>query len=84
MSDRPTLPALLTNQNTGFRIFALAISQPFIRFELRHPGQNTSCIRKPQVISEVGGGGGGGGGGGAAAHPLHPPPRSTPEAESIS
>ena len=57
MSDRPTLPALLTNQNTGFRIFALAISQPFIRFELRHPGQNTSCIRKPQVISEVGGGG---------------------------
>ena len=74
MSDRPTLPALLTNQNTGFRIFALAISQPFIRFELRHPGQNTSCIRKPQVISEVWGG----------AHPLHPPPRSAPEAESIS
>ena len=80
MSDRPTLPALLTNQNTGFRIFALAISQPFIRFELRHPGPNTSCIRKPQVISEVGGGGGGG----APPHPLHPPPRSAPEAESIS
>ena len=31
--------------------------------------QNTSCIRKQQVISEGGGGG---------AHPLHPPPRSAP------
>ena len=30
--------------------------------------QNTSCIRKPQVISGWGGG----------AHPLHPPPRSAP------
>ena len=39
MPDRPTLPALLTNQNTGFRIFALAKCQPFIRFELRHPGK---------------------------------------------
>ena len=39
MPDRPTLPALLTNQNTGFRIFALAKSLPFIRFELRHPGK---------------------------------------------
>ena len=29
--------------------------------------QNTSCIRKPQVISGRGG-----------AHPLHPPPRSVP------
>ena len=29
--------------------------------------QNTSCIRKPQVIS------------GEGAHPLHPPPRSAPE-----
>ena len=28
--------------------------------------QNTSCIRKPQVISGMG------------AHPLHPPPRSAP------
>ena len=28
--------------------------------------QNTSCIRKPQVIS------------GGDAHPLHPPPRSVP------
>ena len=28
--------------------------------------QNTSCIRKPQVISRGGG------------HPLHPPPRSAP------
>ena len=27
---------------------------------------NTSCIRKPQVIS------------GGGAHPLHPPPRSAP------
>ena len=34
--------------------------------------QNTSCIRKPQVIS-------GSGGGGRDAHPLHPPPRSAPE-----
>ena len=39
MPDRPTLPALLTNQNTGFRTFALAKSQLFIRFELRHPGK---------------------------------------------
>ena len=29
--------------------------------------QNTSCIRKPQVMS------------GGGAHPLHPPPRSAPE-----
>ena len=31
--------------------------------------QNTSCIRKPQVISGEGGGN---------AHPLQPPPRSAP------
>ena len=31
--------------------------------------QNTSCIRKPRVIS----------GGGGGAHPLHSPPRSAPE-----
>ena len=31
--------------------------------------QNTSCIRKPQVIS---------GGGVGGAHPLHPPSRSAP------
>ena len=30
--------------------------------------QNTSCIRKPQVISW----------GGDGAHPMHPPPRSAP------
>ena len=30
-------------------------------------GHNTSCIRKPQVIS------------GAGANPLHPPPRSAPD-----
>ena len=30
--------------------------------------QNTSCIRKPRVIS-----------GGMGAHPLHPPPRSAPD-----
>ena len=34
--------------------------------------QNTSCIRKPQVIS-----------GGGGAHPLHPPPRSAPAATLI-
>ena len=33
--------------------------------------QNTSCIRKPQVIS--------GGGGGLGAQPLHSPPRSAPD-----
>ena len=33
--------------------------------------QNTSCIRKPQVISAGGRGG---------AHPLHPPSRSAPAA----
>ena len=35
--------------------------------------QNTSCIRKPQVISGRGG-----------AHPLHPPPRSAPELIRLS
>ena len=35
--------------------------------------QNTSCIRKPQVILEAGVGGGVGG-----AHPLHPPLRPAP------
>ena len=34
--------------------------------------QNTSCIRKPQVIS-----------GGGGAHPLHPPPRSAPEFSTL-
>ena len=36
--------------------------------------QNTSCIRKPQVISAKGGG---------DAHPMHPPPRSAPEGPFI-
>ena len=35
--------------------------------------QNTSCIRKLQVIS-----------GGGGAHPLHPPPRSAPELSHVS
>ena len=35
--------------------------------------QNTSCIRKLQVISGRGG-----------AHPLHPPPRSAPEMSAIN
>ena len=39
--------------------------------------QNTSCIKKPQVISGVGGGGGWG------AHPLHPPPRSAPVVQQL-
>ena len=34
--------------------------------------QNTSCIRKPQVISRGGG-----------AHPLHPPPRSAHEYSNL-
>ena len=34
--------------------------------------QNTSFIRKPQVIS-----------GGGSAHPMHPPPRSAPEGPFI-
>ena len=34
--------------------------------------QNSSCIRKPQVISEGG------------AHPLHPPPRSAPGTSRIT
>ena len=34
--------------------------------------QNTSCIRKPQIIS------------GRGAHPLHPPPRSAPETLSCN
>ena len=40
--------------------------------------QNTSCIRKPQVISGVGGGGGAPPPPPPSAHPLHPPPRSAP------
>ena len=35
--------------------------------------QNTSCIRKPQVIS----------GGGGDAHSLHPPPRSAPVVQQL-
>ena len=38
--------------------------------------QNTSCIRKPHVISGEGGGGG--------AHLLHPPPRSAPACNNES
>ena len=34
--------------------------------------QNTSCIRKPKVIS------------GGGAHPLHPPPRSAPGSPSFT
>ena len=41
-----------------------------------HILQNSSCIRKPQVIS------GGGGGVGTDVHALHPPPRSAPVAGS--
>ena len=33
--------------------------------------QNTSCVKKLQVIS--------GGGGGGGVYPLHPPPRSAPD-----
>ena len=36
--------------------------------------QNTSCTRKPQVIS----------GGGGGANPLHPPSRSAPDASDTS
>ena len=54
MPDRPTLPALLTNQNTGFRIFALAKSQPFIRFELRHPGKKRMEEDKIEKNNEQG------------------------------
>ena len=53
----------------GGALFSCSTSTPInhIVFFLR----NTSCIRKPQVIS----------GGRGGAHPLHPPPRSTPVPE---
>ena len=56
----------------GSRIFfRRGCTRPLLYFNTNKPHsfflQNTSCIRKPQVISGRGG-----------AHPLHPPPRSAP------
>ena len=48
----------------GGALVSCPTSTPINQFFL----QNTSCIRKPQVIS----------GGGGVAHPLHPPPRPAP------
>ena len=50
----------------GGALVSCATSTP-INHIVFHFLQNTSCIRKPQVISRGGG-----------AHPLHPPPRSAP------
>ena len=52
----------------GGALVSCATSTP-INHIVFHFLQNTSCIRKPQVISRGGGG----------AHPLHPPPRSAHE-----
>ena len=51
--------------------------QPQGRIQVFFFWQNTSCIRKPQVISV--GGGGGGGGAPPPRTPLHLPSRSAPE-----
>ena len=65
---------LLTNKNTGAdpgffsgggALVSCSTSTPINHIVFW--GQNTSCIRKPQVIS-----------GGGGAHPLHPSPRSAP------
>ena len=50
----------------GCALVSCATSTP-INHIVFHFLQNTSCIRKPQVIR-----------GGGGAHPLHPPPRSAP------
>ena len=58
----------------GSRIFCRrGCTRPLLYFNTNKPHfflQNTSCIRKPQVISWGGG-----------AHPMHPPPRSAPARE---
>ena len=55
-----------------FRGGALGCTRLLLYFNTNKPlfffWQNTSCIRKPQVIS----------GGGGGAQPLHPPPRFAP------
>ena len=53
----------------GGALVSCATSTP-INHIVFHFLQNTSCIRKPQVISR---------GGREGAHPLHPPPRSAPD-----
>ena len=77
-SLNPCSASSTTKRRGGSRIFfrrgctrLLLSSTPinYIVFFL----QNTSCIRKPQVIS----------GGRGGAHPLHPPPRSAPEAPPL-
>ena len=50
----------------GGALISCSTSTPINHIVLFFLLQNTSCIRKPQVIS------------GRGAHPLHPPPRSAP------
>ena len=70
----------VSNHRGGSRIFfRRGCTRLFLYFNTNKPHsfflQNTSCIKKPQVIS---------GGGGEGAHPLHPSPRSAPEPPPVS
>ena len=76
-NDVKVRPRLNTGPRGGSRIFlggsALRL---LLYFNTNKPHsffflQNTSCIRKPQVIS------------GEGAHPLHPPPRSAPGSNTV-
>ena len=67
-----------TRRRGGSRIFfRRGCTRLLLYFNTNKPHiffwQNTSCIRKPRVIS----------GGEGGAHPLHPPPRSAPEERSL-
>ena len=69
-------PASLLQDRGGSRIFfRRGCTRLLLYFNTNKPQfflHNTSCIRKPQVIS----------GGRGGAHPLHPPPRSAPARDS--
>ena len=51
----------------GGALVSCSTSTPINHIVFFFFSQNTSCIRKPQVISD-----------GRGGHPLHPPPRSAP------
>ena len=71
-SRQTYLCCVLRNRGGSGIFFRKGCTRLLLYFNTNKPHrffwQNTSCIRKPQVISGWGG----------AAHPLHPPPRSAP------
>ena len=71
--ERPNRDEATSSFMGGSRIFfRRGCTRLLLYFNTNKPhsiffGQNTSCIRKPQVSS-----------GGGGVHPLHPPPRCAP------